>query len=256
MNKKNVLIALSTCLFIAGCGSDKSSVIPGSGAAGAGVGAGSGAGDGAGPGGATISTNSGSSVILNPGTGGNGSILKNFVSRFTCINTTTTADEEITFQSGSKGKLLVSCDPEDDSKYSLGSTTSLNITGGVIIDATVLDCGYPQKTKLITQINLHKDDGLANVKVYSTNLETNETVGCVSTYNSPLPTTISTDNSINELIKFTDFNTALSSDCPTTYPSIHVTSSKNCELKRSINIKLTDDTNMDHETTYIYTKKY
>ena len=82
-------------------------------------------------------------------------------------------------------------------------------------------------------------------------------MSCKSTYSSPLPTTITTDESIDNLINFliNGSVTAISSDCPTTMPSINLTSVDNCELSKTVNIKLNEGPTITHKTTYLYNMK-
>jgi len=211
----------------------------------------SGCGGGGGGGG----TNTPPNGTVNPGTGGDGVISQNFVQNLSCEKSTPFGNKTVTIKGGSEGSISVSCDPTvDEFPYSLGSTPSLNITDAHIIRTTVEKCDSGE-TKSIADIDL-KVISTGEIKTYISNTETNQIVSCKSTFSSPLPSTISTDESIFNLINYlvTGSVTMLSSDCPTALPPINLTNSTNCELTISVNSILYVGPTA-HKTTYLYNLK-
>lgn len=227
------LLFISSFLVI-GCGGGGSKTN----SSGTGTGTGTGAGAGAG----------------NPGTGGSGIIPQNVVQNLYCENLTLSGGKTISIKGGSEGSISVSCDPTvDEFPYRLGSIPSLNITDAKIIRTTVQKCDSGE-TKLISDIELKAlSDG--EIKSYISNTETGEIVSCKSSFTSPLPTTISTDESIYNLINYliTSPVTMISSDCPTTLPSKNLTGT-NCELSTTVNSILYVG-QIAHKTTYLHELK-
>ncbi len=195
-----------------------------------------------------------SSGAENPGTGGSGVISQNVVQNLSCEYSAPFGEKTVTIKGGSEGSISVSCDPiADEFQYGLGSMPSLNITDAKIIRATVQKCDSGE-TKSIVDIDLKAlFDG--EMKSYISNTETGEIVSCKSSFTSPLSTTISTDESIFNLINYlvTGSVTMISSDCPTTLPPINLTGA-NCELSVSVNSILYVGP-IAHKTTYLYELK-
>ena len=194
-----------------------------------------------------------SSGTGNPGTGGSGLISQNVVQNLSCGIPTAFGEKTVTIKGGSEGDISVSCDSNDEFPYSLGSISSLNITDAKIIRATVQKCDSGE-AKSIVDIDLKTlFDG--EMKSYISNTETGEIVSCKSSFTSPLSTTISSDESIFNLINYliTGSVTMISSDCPTTLPPINLTGA-NCELSVSVNSILYVGPTA-HKTTFLYELK-
>ena len=195
--------------------------------------------------------NGGSTTVTQGGGGGKAIVIKDIVATNKCSSTVLKgddADTTVTEYVGSSGSIETPCTGSDEYRLKSG-LTNLNLKSMIIEEFW-----YCKNAKgdVITSMQLSQDLGKGKSSVSWTADGTGEYLKCTGTFPSPLPKTISSSQSIDNLIDYWDDQNYENNNCVIGTGSTNNNSpSQTCDSGWTFgkNITFIDDRSGVHKTT-------